>query len=260
MENIFIGTSGFSYSSWHSKGSFYPPNIKTKDEFNYYSNYFNTVELNVTFYNIPKVETWQHWYEQAKNKNFLYIIKANKFFTHQKKLNVDNKFKEVWKMFMKRCKILKNHLGPILFQFSNSFNLTNNNLKKLNNLGKFLPKWFYVFEFRNITMFNDDVYKILKNYNWCLAAINVNNWSVLPNGFTPKLIDYPLSICNWGVYIKFHGSKGQYVGNYENKILKESAKFLNKTNLNVFAIFNNTDSNKPPSAIIDALTLKKYIE
>ena len=89
---IIVGTSGYSYAHWHEQGSFYPKGFKSK-QFEYYSQQFNSVELNATFYRNFKDSTWQKWKCKAAQARFVYVVKANLFFTHWKRLKVDDTFK-----------------------------------------------------------------------------------------------------------------------------------------------------------------------
>src|SRR4030043_1051718 len=80
---IRIGTSGWYYDHW--KELFYPAGLAKSKWFEYYAEYFDTVEINNTFYHLPKEQTLQRWHEIAP-KDFLYAVKANRYITHIKKL------------------------------------------------------------------------------------------------------------------------------------------------------------------------------
>src|SRR4051812_38991211 len=84
QHQIHIGTSGWSYKHWRS--TFYPEDLKIKDQFNYYVSKFDTVEINNSFYRLPKKETFQDWHD-AVAPNFVYVIKASRYITHMKKLH-----------------------------------------------------------------------------------------------------------------------------------------------------------------------------
>ncbi len=83
MPKVFIGTSGFIYDDW--KGIFYPENLSKTKWLEYYAKYFNTVELNVTFYRLLKESTFKNWYKRTP-KNFIFALKGSRFITHIKKL------------------------------------------------------------------------------------------------------------------------------------------------------------------------------
>jgi len=116
----------------------------------------------------------------------------------------------------------------------------------------------FAFEFRDTSWFCDEVYHIMKKYNWCLCVIdceNSKNWcGNMPTGTLPANID-DHKTCDWGVYYRFHGSTGQYTGVYGEKRMRELAEMTTKHFLNnslqLFFYFNNTDSDSPPAAIQD---------
>lgn len=115
QKKIHIGTSGWSYKHW--RGTFYPQEIKIKDHFNYYTRHFNTVEINNTFYGLPSPETFLKW-NNTVNDDFLFVIKANRYITHIKKLSNAS---ESMTLFMERIKLLGKKLGPVLFQLPPTF-------------------------------------------------------------------------------------------------------------------------------------------
>mmetsp|Transcript_107361 Transcript_107361/g.342238 ORF Transcript_107361/g.342238 Transcript_107361/m.342238 type:complete len:266 (+) Transcript_107361:73-870(+) len=224
-----VGTSGFQYPHW--RGNFYPEGVRTGQEFEHYAKHFNAVELNTTFYGTPSASTVDAWQRRAgnvsKTKPFLYCLKANQFFTHRKQLVVDGVFKARWLEFWSRCEALGEHLGCVLFQFSPRFKLTKSGegtsgtprptLQRLTDLGALLPKeGRFAFEFRHPSWFGDpDVIAVFQRFNWCFSLVdccNVDGWAGdLASGSSPSPDSYPLT-CDWGVYFRFHGLSGQYVG------------------------------------------------
>src|SRR6476469_10024706 len=69
--NLYVGTSGYSYKEW--KGSFYPENLSAKDMLSYYSQHFQAVELNNTFYRTPKPNLVESWKSQVP-ENFRFTV------------------------------------------------------------------------------------------------------------------------------------------------------------------------------------------
>ena len=80
---VRIGTSGYSYDEW--KGNFYPEKFAAKDMLRYYAERFPTVEINNTFYRMPKEELLQSWAGQVP-ESFLFVIKASQRITHIQRL------------------------------------------------------------------------------------------------------------------------------------------------------------------------------
>ena len=176
MKKIFIGTSGWDYPHWGS--IFYPENLASKDKLKYYSRQFKTVEVNYSFYHLPKPKIYQNWYSQTP-EDFLFTVKASRFVTHIKRLKG---VKGPWRTFIKNALNLKEKLGPILFQFPPNFKATGENIKKLKDFLKFIrvnPRRYprksaalrFAFEFRHQGWCEDRIYKILKKYNcaWVIA-------------------------------------------------------------------------------------------
>src|SRR5579884_695533 len=80
---IHIGTSGWHYKHW--VGTFYPPKMPASKMFAFYQQYFDTVELNNSFYRLPTPEAFMAWRDAAADK-FIFAVKGSRFLTHNKKL------------------------------------------------------------------------------------------------------------------------------------------------------------------------------
>src|ERR1700760_2279977 len=108
---IHLGSSSFAADGW--QGSFYPQNLKSSDRLNFYSTRFDTVEIDSTFYGTPAAKTVQNWYDQTP-ANFLSSLKVPNIITHDKLLeDTDADLAE----FLDTASILKEKLGPLVFQF-----------------------------------------------------------------------------------------------------------------------------------------------
>ena len=77
--NVRVGTSGYSYPEW--KGNFYPEKLAAKDMLRFYAERFPTVEINNTFYRMPKEALLQGWADQVP-ESFRFVIKASQRITH----------------------------------------------------------------------------------------------------------------------------------------------------------------------------------
>ncbi len=129
MKN-YIGCSGFKYDDW--KGLFYPKDLPEKKWLEYYAETFDSVEINSTFYQLPKEKTLDNWHERTPG-NFRFSLKGSRYITHQKKLN---DCRDAVKNFYQLAGRLKGKLGCILWQLpgnqhkdtdklSNFFNMLN---------------------------------------------------------------------------------------------------------------------------------------
>ena len=284
--HIRICCSGYVYEDWHSPGSYYEGLPKRSDvEFSRYAEDFDTVELNGTFYSWNPPSTFETWKKRADSvrPSFEYALKASQFYTHKKRLNIDEYFKESWKRFYNdRVLRLQSHLGPVLFQFPSSFRRFSyqgqlDNIERLKRLGEeVLPKsGRFVFEFRDISWYCEEVYDVMRQFDWCLALVDVtgaknsyesDSWAgTLAHGPNPKPDKYPSSICSWGCYIRFHGATGKYEGSYGPKKMKEWARYVHKwasKGKTVYVAFNNDtldESSGMPAAILDARHLSNAL-
>lgn len=224
-KNIFIGTSGYNYNHW--SGAFYPKDLPSGRWLEFYTQYFKTVELNVTFYRTPLKKVFATWYKKTQ-KDFKFVVKGSRFITHIKKLN---ECEEPLKYFFDNACGLKEKLLCVLWQFPPSLR---NNLKKLASFLEILKKNYsfclHSFEFREKTWFNPETYSLLKenNMNLCLAD-------------SP---DFPSeeTITSSFLYLRFHGGKILYGSEYSEKELNQwadKAKKLRKKNGLLLAFFNN---------------------
>lgn len=227
MSKIFIGTSGYIYSHWEN-GVFYPLGWPKSKKLEFYCRHFKTVELNNTFYRLPGEKTFDGWYKRTP-KNFIFAVKASRFITHIKKLKDCKNF---WEAFLKRALILKEKLGPFLFQLPPGWKKDGERLKNfIGMLYKNSPKNLkFAFEFRNETWCDEEVYKILKEKNCAWVIVDSPNWpkrEILTADF---------------VYIRMHGSKILFGSKYTKKEISnlgEKIKKWQKQNLDVYCYFNN---------------------
>jgi uncharacterized protein YecE (DUF72 family) len=108
---LHLGTSAFTAAGW--EGSFYPAGMKPAEFLAYYSQKFDTVELDNTFYRTPSVATVRGWYAKTP-KDFIFAAKVVQTITHEKVLqDCEAELKE----FLAAMDILGEKLGPLVFQF-----------------------------------------------------------------------------------------------------------------------------------------------
>ncbi|HUW19970.1 MAG TPA: DUF72 domain-containing protein [Sedimentisphaerales bacterium] len=236
---IRIGTSGWHYDHW--SGRFYPPDLPKTKWFLHYAQHFDTVEVNNTFYQLPKPKSIENWRQQAPD-NFLYTVKANRYITHIKRLKDSQ---EPLERFFEVARLLKEKLGPVLYQLPPSMH---KDLDRLEAFIKLLPKKHpAVFEFRHESWFSEDTYVLLNRFNVGFCTHD------LPGEPSPRIITGDL------IYVRFHGTTGRYAGNYSKPALQTWAQWI-KDNLKgtraVYVYFNN-DYNA--YAVNNAKTLKAHL-
>ncbi len=165
---IHVGTSGFGHKEW--KGKFYPENISAKDMLRFYAGRLNTVEINNTFYHMPKESVLKSWAEQVPD-DFVFAFKAPQVITHMKQLR--NVFEETEYLF-RSLSVLDRKLGPVLFQFPKSFRV---NAAALEDFLPLIPGTVAcAFDFRSPTWLEEGIPDLLrkKGCSWCVEDTDEN--------------------------------------------------------------------------------------
>jgi uncharacterized protein YecE (DUF72 family) len=233
---IHIGCSGWNYRHW--RGAFYPEGLPVKRWFAHYAAHFDTVEINNSFYRLPKAETFAAWREQAP-PGFRYAVKANRFITQAKKLK---DCAEPIARMITPTRHLEATLGPILYQLPPRFRA---NLGRLNEFLGLLPQDLtHVFEFRDPSWLTEDTLQLLDRHNASVCAHD------MPGLATPRWASGPVA------YVRFHGTSGKYHGRYTDAALLSWLDWMiaqRDIGREVWAYFNN---DIDAHAIADALTLK----
>ena len=152
---LLAGTSGYAFKEW--KGKFYPDTVKDDGMLGYYASRFPTVEINNTFYRLPKESVLVEWAKQVPEQ-FTFAVKASQRITHYARLKEESA--DLVDYLLKVTSALGSRLGPILFQ------LPPNLKKELPRLRGFLgllpADRRYVFEFRHESWFDEDVFAALR--------------------------------------------------------------------------------------------------
>jgi len=241
MSRLFVGTSGWNYPHW-ADGVFYPEGLTQTKWLEYYTRFFNCVELNVTFYRSIRRKVFENWNKRTP-ENFSLVAKGPRFITHVKKLKIEKKSLD---LFMDSCTGLKEKLAAILWQLPPAYK---KDLVRLTAFLKLLKKTKIrqVFEFRNETWFDGNVYALLKEHNACLCIAH--------SGRFPCIKEVTADF----LYLRFHGSGSVlYSDNYSDRELKAWADFA-KTfkRKDIFAFFNNDACGY---AVRNALKFRKLLE
>jgi uncharacterized protein YecE (DUF72 family) len=152
---LLAGTSGYAFKEW--KGSFYPDDLKSDGMLGYYAGKFPTVEINNTFYRLPKEKVLLEWATQVPEQ-FTFAIKASQRITHHARLKAESA--ELVEYLLRTTSVLGNRLGPTLFQLPPNMK---KDLDRLRTFLGFLPNGRkFVFEFRHESWFDDDVFSALR--------------------------------------------------------------------------------------------------
>jgi len=159
---IRVGTSGFSYREW--KGSFYPGDLKNADMLSYYAERFSSVEINNTFYRMPKASVLEGWAAQVP-PDFLFVLKASQQITHRKRLREAG---EPLAYLLETAATLGDRLGPLLFQLPPNLK---KDVDRLRDFLALLPGGRpFAFEFRHETWSDDEVHDALRERNCALVC------------------------------------------------------------------------------------------
>jgi uncharacterized protein YecE (DUF72 family) len=154
---LLAGGSGYSFKEW--KGSFYPEKINAEDMLTYYSERLPTVEINNTFYRMPKTTVLEHWVESTP-EHFRFSIKASRRITHISRIKSESAAEPLGFLY-RNLAALGDKRGPVLFQLPPNLK---KDLPRLTEFLSLLPQdHIAAFEFRNETWFDDDVYAALQD-------------------------------------------------------------------------------------------------
>jgi uncharacterized protein YecE (DUF72 family) len=179
------GTSGFAFKEW--KGSFYPSDLKDDAMLGFYAGRFPAVEINNTFYRLPKEDVLVNWAEQVPEP-FAFAIKASQRITHFARLKPE--CQSAVEFLLKNTASLAHRLGPILFQ------LPPNLKKDVPRLQAFVDTLpadrRYTIEFRHETWFDDETYDVLRARDIAMCIIE-----------QPDFASPVVATATWG-YLRLH--------------------------------------------------------
>jgi uncharacterized protein YecE (DUF72 family) len=162
--HTLVGTSGWAYKEW--KGSFYPADLPADDMLRHYATRLPAVEINNSFYRIPKEKVLLEWAEQVP-PGFRFVLKASRRITHINRLsNADDSLA----YFLRTANCLGDRLGPTLFQCPPSLRKNPELLRDF--LGRVPRTWRAAMEFRHESWFDDEVYQALREHDVALVGVD----------------------------------------------------------------------------------------
>ena len=233
---IHIGCSSYATTSWQPL--FFPEGLPKKQWFDFYCRYFNTYELNSTFYRFPTLKSLEAWYEKSP-KGFIFSIKVPKAITHIKRL--ENCQEEIMKFYDIARKGLRDKLGCVLFQLPPSFSHSSERLEAV--IANLDPQFTNVVEFRHESWWRQDVMEKLAKHDITFCSVD---YPKLPNEIVKT---------SQTAYIRMHGNPKLFYSEYSPEQLEDLyAKVISQNFMQVYIYFNNTAST---AGIINALQVKK---
>jgi uncharacterized protein YecE (DUF72 family) len=236
----YIGTSGWHYDHWRQL--FYPDKLPRLKWLEFYSRHFSTVELNNSFYRLPSEEAFTNWYNSSP-ANFAFAVKVSRFITHIRRLKNSE---EPVDTFLSRAKILKEKLGPLLYQLPPSMHRDDDRLESFLSI---LPKGLkHTLEFRHQSWLDEVVFEILRRHNAGLCVFDMPG------------LTCPLVATADFAYIRFHGSTGLYSSCYSDEELAEWARRLAGLTPEVKAVYIYFNNDAEAFAVRNAMTLGNYLK
>jgi uncharacterized protein YecE (DUF72 family) len=222
---VWIGTSGWQYKDW--RGRFYPPKLAQARWLEYYAERFETVEVNNTFYRLPRPETFAAWRDRLPD-GFVMAVKANRYITHLKQLHDPE---EPVRRFLDAAAPLKERTGPILVQLPPTLRADHERL--VHALDQFPHERLRVaVEFRHRSWFEDDrTATALRDRNMALVLTDRKSRPLEPLWRT----------ADWG-YVRFHEGTARPRPHYSDHVLDAWADRIAgcwSDDEDVYAYFNN---------------------
>jgi uncharacterized protein YecE (DUF72 family) len=237
---LHIGCSGWNYTSW--KDDFYEGK-SARLWLQSYAQFFDTVEINNTFYRLPFETSVARWVAETP-PHFLFAVKASRYLTHIRRLtDLGGGIERFYQRLEPLISTPK--FGPVLWQLPANFRRDD---ERLAAALAALPPGRHCFEFRHASWFADPVYDLLRRHQAALVI-----------GDRPEVKEFQADelTTDW-TYVRFHyGSRGRG-GNYSKRELEEWARRFEdwSREVEIFAYFNN---DWELFAVRNALWLKKRL-
>jgi uncharacterized protein YecE (DUF72 family) len=223
VKPVRVGCSGWNYPHWRER--VYPKGLPQRRWLEYYATLFDTVEVNTTFYRLPKPTSVTGWVERTPVE-FVFAVKASRYLTHLKRLtDLDRGVERFYESIEPLADSKK--LGPVLWQLPGNFRRDD---ERLGAALERLPAGRHCFEFRHASWFTPEVYELLRGRDAALVI-----------GDDPKRPFQTHELTADWTFIRFHrGHRGRN-GNYSERELEEWKRRIAawRAEVEVYAYFNN---------------------
>lgn len=218
---IHIGTSGWNYDHW--RGIFYPESCPKTKWLDFYAGRFDTVEVNATFYRLPKSSTFENWRLRTPD-TFVWSVKASRYVTHILRLN--NPI-DALKRFFDGVGFLREKCGPILFQLPPSL-IFDARIADLFFQCIQDYEYRFVLEVRHASWLDGEALALMSRYNWALCLSDTAG-------------RYPYSETQTAsfMYVRLHGSRQLYASNYTEEELQTWAEKIRSWKRETYVYFDN---------------------
>ncbi|MDQ6781498.1 MAG: DUF72 domain-containing protein [Candidatus Eremiobacteraeota bacterium] len=240
VSEFYVGTSGWSYGHWRSR--FYPKTLPSSHWFEHYSRFFDTVELNATFYRLPEKSTFEAWRADAP-ADFVFAVKGSRYLTHMKRLLAPQ---EPLERLVTRAQGLGDRLGPLLYQLPPTMQ---RNDERLAAFLRALPAGYqHVVEFRNKTWYAAPIFALLREHG---VGFCVHDWKACPA---------PLELTAAFSYIRLHGTIAPFAGSYSrSRLLRWRDRIYELRDRGASTIYAYFNNDSWAFAVHNALALKEML-
>jgi uncharacterized protein YecE (DUF72 family) len=223
MPAVRVGCSGWNYAHWRE--AFYPKGLAARNWLPHYARFFDTVEVNATFYRLARESAVANWVEQT-SPDFVFAVKASRYLTHIRRLaDIDTGIERFYAPL--KPLVDSGRLGPVLWQLPENFHRDD---ERLAGALDRLPGGRHCVEFRHPSWFEPDVVALLRERG---VALVIGDHPERPFQSVDLTADF--------TFIRFHyGHRGRN-GNYSDREVEEWAKRIKRwrRRVEVFAYFNN---------------------
>jgi len=254
-ESLRIGTSGYSFEDWRSV--FYPQKLNKAKMLDFYVQYFNTVEINVTYYRIPAPKVFEGMIRRT-GEDFRFMVKAHQSATHQR-----HQLREETSRFLEAIKPVADagRLSGVLAQFPWSFQFSPENREHLKACAALFAGSSLFIEFRHASWLNQESITLLTELG--LGYVIVDE-PPLP-GLVPDVVHITNGIGYYRLHGRnaagwYHGGGERYNYNYSEVELTgiaEKIKHLRKSTEKIYVFFNNCFTG---FAVMNARRLKEMLD
>ena len=221
------GTSGLVLAEPNKLA--YPKEFQTKSRLEYYASKFNSIEINSSFYKIPRCQTYSSWAAMVPD-DFQFTVKLWQGITHEGSFQSADLEK-----FFTAIDCLGIHKGCLLIQFAAKTKMDFSGFDRLLESIRILDpeeNWRVAVEFRNTVWYAKEIFEILDEFHASLVLHDM-----------PKCLPPDMKQSGDFIYLRFHGEKGDYRGSYSDAFLNAKAKHIRKwmkEGKDVYVYFNNT--------------------
>jgi uncharacterized protein YecE (DUF72 family) len=246
---VRVGCSGWDYPDWRDR--FYGRDCPRSTWLEAYTQHFDTVELNNSFYRLPTLGQFAGWRSRVP-KGFLFAVKASRYLTHFKRLL--EPAEPVARLF-DRARALGSALGPVLYQLPPRW-LPDQG--RLQTFLRVLPRRIpangrphravrHVLELRDPRGYEPEVMTALERHAVAVCLHDMRDFT------SPRIAQPPF------LYIRFHGYGARYAGAYPDEVLRDWAHWVGghaRAGLDAFVYFNNDTAAQAPR---DALRFRELL-